>query len=78
MAGVSYNSQVRDKTFQFDGDLPLRVIAVQGLAVSGESPVNGGKFCNAGPVEPFQSANPQLHIGIDRVLNHNRDINSLQ
>ncbi len=73
-----YDGQVGDAAAQFDGDVPLRQVAVDFLLVTGEAAVDGGKPFQSRLVDALQSAYPQFEVGVDGVLHQHGDVHALQ
>ncbi len=61
---------------QFDGDLPLGHVSVEGLVIAGKAPVNGSHLFDSGIADPFDGTDPQIHIWINGILNHHGNIHS--
>ena len=78
MTGIDYNGQIWDTTSQFNRYLPMRIVSVNTLIISGEATVNGSKFSKPGVIKTFQSPNPQLNIRIYRIFYKNWYIHTFE
>ena len=76
VARVAYHGQVGYATVQLDRYLPHGQVAVNLLVVAGESAVNGGHALDAGLVDALHCAYPQLEVGVDRILDEHRYVDS--
>src|SRR5690606_8460430 len=68
MAGVANNEQVGILAFEFNRNFPHGVVAVFAFAPRRESAMHHHYFADAAVVNAFNGTNPQIQIGIYRVL----------
>lgn len=66
--GVTDDGQVGKAAAQFDGNVPLRQVAVDALVVGAESTVYHTDFAYACIVDALHGTNPQFEVGVDRVF----------
>ena len=78
VARVAEQRQVGITPAEFDGDVPLRQVAVYLLVVTAEAAVNGTDALQSRIVDAFQGTNPEFQVGVHRVLHQHRDVDSLQ
>ena len=78
VAGIAENRQVGHAAAQLDRDVPQRQVAVDLLVVRAETAVDSRQTVDACAIEALESADPQLQVRVDRVLDQNRDINAFQ
>ena len=78
VAGVAEDGQFGDAAAQFDGDVPLRQVAVYLLVVGTEAPVYGGQPSQPGVVDALQCADPQFEVGVHGVLHQDGDVHAPQ
>ena len=78
VAGVADDRKVRNATTQFDGDMPLRQVAVQLFVVTAETTMDGSQTFQACIIDAFQCTDPKFEVRIYRVLHEHRDVHALQ
>ena len=74
MARITKERKFRTEAPEFHDILPERVVAVFDLLRCGESPVYHANLAYSGTVQPLKSANPQVQIGVHRILHEHRDV----
>ena len=74
MARITKERKFRTEAPEFHDILPERVVAVFDLLRCGESPVYHANLAYSGTVQPLKGSNPQVQIGVHRILHEHWDV----
>ena len=74
VAWVADKGHVGEASAQLDGYVPLRLVAVDVLAVGAESSVDGAELTYPGIIEPLKGTYPQVKVGAYGVFHQYRNV----
>ena len=72
MARIHEERQLGITATEFDGDVPVRVVAIPYLVEGRETSVDYTQLADSGTAEAFQGTDPEFKVRIDRILYQHR------